>query len=77
MRALLLLSLLLLSACELTVDIDVPRADPLLVVDGAFEVGQPWRIDLSRSVPVQDGEPFFNRARADRGERCDGGDLLG
>ncbi len=57
MRALLLLPLLLLlvSACELTLDIEVPRVDAVLVVDAPFEVGQPWRVGLSRSTPVQDG----------------------
>jgi hypothetical protein len=62
MRALFLLLLLLLTACELVVNIDVPRADALLVVDGAFEVGQPWQIGLSRSIPVQDGGVYSERS---------------
>ena len=63
MRALFLLPLLLLTACELVVDIDVPRADPVLAVDAPFEVGQSWGVVLSRSVPVQDGDFYGSELR--------------
>lgn len=55
MRRLLLLPLLLcVTGCELTLDIEVPRADQVLVVNAPFEVGQPWRVGLSHSQSVQD-----------------------
>lgn len=53
---LLFLSLLLLTGCELTVDVDVPRADPALVVDAQFEAGQRWNVALSQSASVQSAD---------------------
>ncbi len=53
MRAFLLL--LLLSGCELSLDIDVPQTDRVLVIDAPFEVGQPWRVGVGHSMAVQQG----------------------
>lgn len=53
MRAFLLL--ILLSGCELSLDIDVPQAERVLVIDAPFEVGQPWRVGVGHSMAVQQG----------------------
>ncbi len=53
MRALLLL--ILFSGCELSLDIDVPQADRVLIIDAPFEVGQPWRVGVGHSMAVQQG----------------------
>jgi hypothetical protein len=58
MKKLLPLTCLFLAACQLIVDVDVPREKERLVVNGVQTPGSPWKIDLTRSKYVLERDQF-------------------
>jgi hypothetical protein len=52
MRKLIPICFLFLAACELIVDVDVPREKSKLVVGGVQRQDRPWRVDLTRSIYI-------------------------
>ena len=48
-----ILSLLTLSACEMTVDLDLPDRDPQIVVNSYFGPGHDWEVDVSTSSTIK------------------------
>jgi hypothetical protein len=51
-RKMLPIILLLLAACELIVDVDVPHEKSKLVVGAVQRQDRPWRVDLTRSIYI-------------------------
>ena len=49
-----------LGACELTVDIDLPKEDPLLVVNSFFTPDDEWRVHISDARSLAEGRNAIN-----------------
>lgn len=51
---LLFILTIVLSSCEKDINIPIPEASPVIVVNGVFRVGKPLGVSISKSQPIKD-----------------------